>query len=407
MTKFINLYATPLILTLLTPNAYAVSYRITDLGGIGIAGLPEFEWSIAYGINDAGAVVGAYSWRTGPPFGTEPAGAGLGAFLWQNGLITDLGSLASTSPPVGPVASAAYAINNSSTIAGWSDVRAPSASAVRWEDGKIENLNQPPTPFDDYSYAMDINDKGEVTGYAYIRGTSGGDRGFLWKDGIIQQLGGFPQEMWNNRAVSINDSGEIAGYLASVEGNRAFRWKEGTATILSTPEGADSFAFGINDSGTIIGQVVFPSAAPHGAVWTYDTLELLAGSPTLSSLAPLAINDRGQIVGYGNVSENESNAFIWEESTGISNLNSMVDPADPLYGIFMLIDARAINSSGQIVGTGLLNGIPRAYLATPVPLPAGGYLLLSSLAILNLLRSNRRSRAVVWASTWFASSGRT
>jgi hypothetical protein len=71
------------------------------------------------------------------------------------------------------------------------------------------------------------------------------------------------------------------------------------------------------------------------------------------------------------------------------NLNNMIDPA---LG-WILIDARAINASGQIVGWGAgPAGGDGAFLLTPtsaqVPLPAALPLLAAALGGLALLRRN-------------------
>ena len=59
------------------------------------------------------------------------------------------------------------------------------------------------------------------------------------------------------------------------------------------------------------------------------------------------INDRGQVVGSsGNFSG--VNAFVWDAASGMADLNALIDP---LAG-WTLFHATAINDLGQIVGYG-------------------------------------------------------
>ncbi len=56
------------------------------------------------------------------------------------------------------------------------------------------------------------------------------------------------------------------------------------------------------------------------------------------------------------------------------DLNTLIDPASG----WILTSARDINDAGQITGTGLFDGQPRAFLLTPVPEPSS--VLLAALA---------------------------
>jgi probable HAF family extracellular repeat protein len=76
---------------------------------------------------------------------------------------------------------------------------------------------------------------------------------------------------------------------------------------------------------------------------------------------PLAINDRGQVVGSSRTatSGTSTHAFLWENGE-IVDLNDLIVPGSG----WVLQQATCINASGQIVGTGLLNGQVRAFLLT-------------------------------------------
>jgi hypothetical protein len=72
------------------------------------------------------------------------------------------------------------------------------------------------------------------------------------------------------------------------------------------------------------------------------------------------INSSGQVVGGG------SRAFYYDATTGVVDLNTLIDPDSG----WVLWEARAINDLGQIVGAGDFNGQRHAYLLTPVPEPS-------------------------------------
>jgi probable HAF family extracellular repeat protein len=75
------------------------------------------------------------------------------------------------------------------------------------------------------------------------------------------------------------------------------------------------------------------------------------------------INNVGQVVGYAFFSNTDTHAFVWSPSTGMLDLNNLI----PANSGWLLQGAGAINDQGQIVGWGLLNGNGQteAFLLTP------------------------------------------
>ena len=63
--------------------------------------------------------------------------------------------------------------------------------------------------------------------------------------------------------------------------------------------------------------------------------------------------------------ENQEHAFVYTHDTGMTDLNSLIDPSAG----WELQYAFGINSSGEIVGNGLIGGQTHAFLLTPVPEP--------------------------------------
>src|SRR5438874_7801106 len=132
--------------TLLIAAPAAAQYlTITDLGDLGGGA------SIATSINARGQVAGA-SLREGAT--TE------GGFIWQDGVMTDLGSLGGTN-------TVAYAINNRGQVVGGSN-RAADASVggFVWQNGVMTDLGGA------ISFALGINDRGQVVGLVYAEDLS-------------------------------------------------------------------------------------------------------------------------------------------------------------------------------------------------------------------------------------------
>ncbi len=69
-----------------------------------------------------------------------------------------------------------------------------------------------------------------------------------------------------------------------------------------------------------------------------------------------AINDSGQVVGSSGV-----NAFLWQNST-MTDLNTLISTDSG----WVLIKATDINEIGQIVGSGMINGENHGFLLTPM-----------------------------------------
>ncbi|PYS11765.1 MAG: hypothetical protein DMG15_16715 [Acidobacteria bacterium] len=74
-----------------------------------------------------------------------------------------------------------------------------------------------------------------------------------------------------------------------------------------------------------------------------------------------AINNLGQAVGASDSSVSEQRSVLFDGGRVI-DLNTLI----PSGMGWFLTEARDINDSGQIVGTGIFNGHERAFLLSPV-----------------------------------------
>jgi len=162
---------------------------MTDLGSLG--GSPAYDYSGAYGVNDAGQVVG---WSANA---TED----LHAFLWENGTMTDIGTFG------------AYAINNVAEVVGLGP-----AHAVLWFNGTVTDLG---TLGGGYSEADAINHGGQIFGGSW--NGSGMAHAFLWENGQMNDLGIFAGDT-QSWAYAASDSGLAVGESFTANARHAVAW---------------------------------------------------------------------------------------------------------------------------------------------------------------------------------------
>lgn len=305
-----------------------VLYSVTDLGTLGG---PQTS---AFGINNKGEVTG-YSVTSA---GQEHA------FIYSNGEMTDLGTFGPLSPLSHYTGSTGYGINNGGQVAGYSVTPTSFVEhAFLYSNGQMMDLG---TLGGAYSQGIAINDRGQVTGWSDT--STGGRDAFLYTHGQLIDLG-------PGAGYGINNRGQVTGS----DGQNAFLYSGGQMINLGPGAGT-----AINNRGQVIGGT------------TSDEV-FLYGNGQMIDLGidgdALAINDKGQIVGY--FFNTPFPAFLYSNGEAV-NLNSLIDPA---LGI-KLFQATGINDSGEIVANGRGPSGDHAFLLTPVPEPST--LALLSMALL-------------------------
>jgi probable HAF family extracellular repeat protein len=131
-----------------------------------------------------------------------------------------------------------------------------------------------------------INDQGQVAG---VIDSSGTPLPFIWKDGVRTDLPNLPGAT-RVSVTGINSSGQVVGYSDAADGNTyAVTWQGGVISKLNSEQGNVAFAFGINDSGLIVGAI-----AERPVLWDGDSVTDL-GAP--NGTAALGINNSGVISG--------------------------------------------------------------------------------------------------------------
>jgi probable HAF family extracellular repeat protein len=203
-------------------------------------------------------------------------------------------------------------------------------------------------------------------------------------------------------AYGINNTGQVVGETATIPGSyitRAFLYSNGTMTDLGTLGGTTSWAYGINNTGQVVGYASTAGAAGHAFLYSNGVMSDLGTLGGTSSQA-LGINNNGQVVGWAYTAGGAArDAFVYSGGS-LLDLNKQLSPGSG--SGWILSDANAINDLGQIVGTGTFNGVLRAYLLTgtptpppppppSVPVPAAVWLFGSGL--LGLIGMARRKRS--------------
>lgn len=287
----------------------AVGFIYEDLGDLGH---PKSSGNEAFGINDAGQVVGdAYT-----DYGTWP-------FVKYPGQVMQ--PLPCNDPP-GNWPGEAHAINNSGIIVGW-------------------------------------------VGYGGERNACQWVKPILQQDYFLQPLG-FLGGVASD-AYAINKSGQTVGWSWTLTGDtRGFVKAQGDVMKPLNPLSGhtDCWAQGINKAGGICG-VSSKSGEKEPCLWIF----VLGGGYIPQGLGGLgywpydgqanALNDNNQVVGYSRIGAGTKHAFLWATGNLMQDLGLLPGGIDS--------EAKAINNAGWVVGTAStdMTSSPqgqRAFLCTSV-----------------------------------------
>ncbi len=143
--------------------------------------------------------------------------------------------------------------------------------------------------------------------------------------------------------------------------------------VVYLPAPFGGVASAINNRSVVVGTSGNSSGvtpASYASAFIYDgtTLDTLGALPGGLRSSGLDINEFDQVVGSSET-DTLNHAFTWDAAAGMVDLNSLI--SDPQW---VLVSAVAINDRGDIVGTGQLNGVNHGFLLSggelpPAPLP--------------------------------------
>ena len=204
------------------------------------------------------------------------------------------------------------------------------------------------------SYALGINDLGEMVGFGYsstlglntqvFTGTTSGSAAVPLPAGWSEGEG-----------VGINDAGQIAGFVFGGDGgSQAFIGTSSGITLIPLPSGW---------SGAILGN----------------------DGPTVQIGHP--INDSGDVVGVASDGSAQG-GWIWDPADGTQVLSSLVDPS------WDITRAISINDEGQILAEATnTNGFEGYVLLDPVPEPGSIVLVITGFGLIAFAYRRSLSRS--------------
>jgi probable HAF family extracellular repeat protein len=263
----------------------------------------------------------------------------------------------------------------------------PGAEPVDLNDltlGRLHDLNFPDPSNKGRSFGLAINEAGATVGQStsriIVRVKSNGGFGWeLWADlprATSFNSGGAPAELpisqsltGESIATGINDFGDVVGSGAGVDNGSAFLRINGQLQIIAPGSAAED----VNNPRHVIGNF----GTEHGTVSLWVNSATLANADRFINLAMLhnsegvhpitakAINDRDQIVGWGDRGAGNTEALLWQNGKvfRLTDLTSVLDLGRHL------ITASAICNSAMIAAKGD-DGF--AYLLVPAELIVDG-----------------------------------
>src|SRR5205807_4368362 len=199
-----------------------------------------------------------------------------------------------------------------------------------------------------FAVSNSANDSGIAVGTAATT-LFGSDRlPVIWQNGAVSQLP-LPVGETLGDANSVNASTVAVGSVDAGSLQRGVIYSGGSATIITQTTANGSYfltAFGINDSGRVVGQGIDPMNAARNVGIVYDIGQSMAfevgALPGLNGALAFGVSNSGYVVGSSMLNQGSGLPFIWSDQGGIVSI--------PLASGTSEGSARAVNSGGWVVG---------------------------------------------------------
>ena len=281
--------------------------------------------------------------------------------------------------------------NNGVVVGGGYGARQP-PQAIVWVNGVGSSLPNSDSDADDTDFlygstARAVNDGGAIVGYG---DTQYGANGIVWHtNGDVEILHSQNTSGPEYAAAhDINNAGVVAGLAVVGDLRHAVTWQDGVLTDLGIFAGGTlASANAINDAGQVVG---WGDTGPDGGTafisdGTSDSMVALPNVGGLEYGEAFDINNNGWAVGTCIPSglTGHGIATLWVDGVGY-DLNDLI-AADSGWE---LISATGISDDGVIVGQGIYDGQYLAYQISVVPSPAA----FSCFAVGALPMARRRRR---------------
>jgi hypothetical protein len=285
-------------------------------------------------------------------------------------LIYDIGVV-----QVGDDASQGFGVSRAGIAVGRS-VRTGGSQAFTWTlQGGIIGL--PNLSGRSFAVSNSANDSGIVVGTGATTAFGSGRLPVIWQNGVVSQLP-LPVGETLGDASSVNASSVAVGSVNGGSLQRGVIYSGGSATIITQTTANGSYfltAFGVNDSGRIVGQGIDPTNAARNVGIVYDigqnTAFEVGALPGLNGALAFGVSNTGYVVGSSMLNQGPGLPFIWSDQGGIV--------AIPLAAGTSEGSARAVNSAGWVVGNDssafsipfLYDGVTTHRLADLIPPNSG------------------------------------
>ena len=213
-----------------------------------------------------------------------------------------------------------------------------------------------------------------------VVGTDGNGNAFTLRRGALKTF--IPMGGTSAIAFGINDKGTIVGQVVTGNATPGFIKVNGKSTItIHAPSGPDVVnAQGINNKGLVVGFYVGTDTQVHGFMASQGaarngtltgtaiadpTIPNVAGEPgaTFVFSQILGINDKGIAVGYYGDSTTSQHGFLYNTHTG--QYTFLDDPSEAFNNGVEVTQITGITNSGEITGFySDANGVFHGFVAT-------------------------------------------